>query len=115
MADPIRRIPWPVVDPPDPDAMVTREWLVTNGLGGYASGTVAGVITRRYHSVLTAALPSPFGRIVMLSHLAEQLRPTDGRRIEIGGRERTSDAPDAPGTGVLSEFRSSACRARWRY
>src|SRR5712671_3617545 len=115
MADPIRRIPWPVVDPHDPDAMVTREWLVTNGLGGYASGTVAGVITRRYHSVLTAALPSPFGRIVMLSHLAEQLRPAAGRRIEIGGRERTGDAPDAHGTGYLTEFRLEAGLPVWRY
>src|SRR5437764_3739444 len=115
MTEPIRRIPWPVVDPRDPDAMVTREWLGSNGLGGYASGTVAGVITRRYHSVLTAALPSPFGRIVMLSHLAEQLRPTDGRRIEIGGRERTSDAPDARGTGYLTEFRLEAGLPVWRY
>jgi predicted glycogen debranching enzyme len=115
MTDPIRRIPWPVVDPSDPDATVTREWLVTNGLGGYASGTVSGVITRRYHSVLTAALPAPFGRIVMLSHLAEQLRPTDGRRIEIGGRERTGDAPDARGTGYLTEFRLEAGLPVWRY
>ena len=40
----------------------TREWLVTNGLGGYASGTVAGVVTRRYHGLLIAALPAPLGR-----------------------------------------------------
>src|SRR4051794_41784695 len=97
MADPIRRIPWPVVDPHDPDALVTREWLVTNGLGGYASGTVAGVMTRRYHSVLTAALPAPFGRIVMLSHLAEQLRSADGRRIEIGGGGTPRGAPRSQG------------------
>ena len=95
--------------------MVTREWLVTNGLGGYASGTVSGVITRRYHSVLTSALAAPFGRIVMLSHLAEQVRPGDGRRIEIGGRERTGDAPDAHGTGYLTEFRLEAGLPVWRY
>ena len=35
------------------DALLTREWLVTNGLGGYASGTVAGVPTRRYHGLLS--------------------------------------------------------------
>src|ERR1700681_2818971 len=115
MAEPIRRISWPVVDPHDPDAMVTREWLLPNGLGGYASGTVSGVITRRYHSLLTAALPAPFGRIVMLSHIAEQLRPADGRRIEIGGRERTGDAPDARGTGYLTEFRLEAGMPVWRY
>jgi predicted glycogen debranching enzyme len=115
MAEPIRRIAWPVVDPHDPDALVTREWLVTNGLGGYASGTVSGVITRRYHSVLTAALPAPFGRVVMLSHLAEQLRPTDGRRLELGGRELAGDAPDAHGTGYLTEFRLEAGLPAWRY
>ena len=52
-AEPIRRIPWPVVDPHDPDAMVTREWLVTNGLGGYASGTVAGSNRRSNSGIRT--------------------------------------------------------------
>lgn len=40
-----------------------REWLVTNGLGGYAAGTVGGVATRRYHGLLTAALPAPRGQL----------------------------------------------------
>src|SRR5437773_5458090 len=115
MTDPIRRIPWPVVDPDDPEAMVTREWLVTNGLGGYASGTVSGVITRRYHGMLTAALAAPFGRTVMLSHLAEQLRLPGNRRIELGGRERSGDAPDAHGTGYLAEFRLECGLPMWRY
>ena len=99
----------------DRDAAVTREWLVTNGLGGYASGTVPGVITRRYHGLLIAALPAPLGRIVMLSHVAEQITLGDGRRIEIGGRERTGDAPDAHGTGYLTEFRLEAGLPVWRY
>src|SRR5436190_17023498 len=99
MTNPIRRIPWPVIDPHDPDALVTREWLITNGLGGYASGTVAGVITRRYHGMLIAALPAPLGRTVMLSHVAEQVRFADGRRVEIGGREQAGDTRDAHGTG----------------
>ena len=43
------------------EPLLTREWLVTNGLGGYASGTVAGVATRRYHGLLIAALPAPLG------------------------------------------------------
>ena len=67
ISEPIRRVPWPVIDPGDPEAPVTREWICTNGLGGYASGTVSGVITRRYHGLLIASLPGPFGRIVMLS------------------------------------------------
>src|SRR5437867_4625125 len=87
------------------ELLLDREWLVTNGLGGYASGTVSGVITRRYHGLLIAALAAPLGRLVMLSHLAEQVRWPDGRRAEIGGRERSGDAPDAHGTGYLVEFR----------
>jgi predicted glycogen debranching enzyme len=115
MTETLRRIPWPVVDPENPDALVTREWLVTNGLGGYASGTVAGVVTRRYHGLLIAALAEPFGRMVMLSHVAEQLRGADGKRVEIGGRERTGDAPDARGTGCLTEFRLEDGLPVWHY
>jgi len=113
---PVRRILWPPTpDKDEPDALVTREWLVTNGLGGYASGTVSGVITRRYHGMLIAALPAPFGRMVMLSHLAEQVRFPDGKRCEIGGRERIGDAPDAHGTGYLTEFRLEGGLPVWRY
>jgi predicted glycogen debranching enzyme len=114
MSEPLRRIPWPV-DPTDPEVNATREWLVSNGLGGYASGTVAGVITRRYHGLLIAALPAPLGRIVMLSHVAEQIRWPDGRRAEIGGRERPGPNPDARGTGYLTEFRVESGLPVWRY
>ncbi len=41
------------------ETALTREWLVTNGIGGYAIGTVAGVNTRRYHGLLGAALRPP--------------------------------------------------------
>jgi hypothetical protein len=51
--------------------LIETEWLVTNGLGGYASSTLAGVITRRYHGVLVSALPNPLGRTVMLNHLGK--------------------------------------------
>ncbi|MGL5877529.1 MAG: glycogen debranching enzyme N-terminal domain-containing protein, partial [Xenococcaceae cyanobacterium] len=43
----------------------SREWLVTNGIGGYASGTVAGMLTRRYHGLLVAALDPPLGRTLL--------------------------------------------------
>jgi predicted glycogen debranching enzyme len=49
----------------------TREWLVTNGIGGYASGTVAGLLTRRYHGLLVAALNPPLGRTLLLAKLDE--------------------------------------------
>lgn len=59
-----------------------REWLETNGLGGFASSTVAGVHTRRYHGLLTAALRPPGGRVLMLSKL-EETAIVDGRRYEL--------------------------------
>jgi len=74
IVEPIRRLAWPPPEASEPDALVTREWLVTNGLGGYASGTVAGVITRRYHGLLIAALPAPLGRTV--TWLSITVRPS---------------------------------------
>jgi predicted glycogen debranching enzyme len=48
-----------------------REWLVTNGIGGYASGTLAGLLTRRYHGLLIAALEPPVGRTLLVTRLDE--------------------------------------------
>ncbi len=50
-----------------------REWLVTNGLGGYASSTLSGANTRRYHGLLVAALNPPTGRTVIVSKVEETL------------------------------------------
>ena len=55
-----------------------REWLVANGLGGYASATIAGTITRRYHGFLIAALPPPLGRMVVLNDLDVEIEREDG-------------------------------------
>ena len=60
------------------DEALTHEWLVTDGLGGYASGTVIGPHTRRYHGLLVAPLAPPLGRHVLLSKLEETLA-LDGR------------------------------------
>src|SRR5882757_3170542 len=115
MAVPFRRIAWPpAADPSDPDAFVTREWLVSNGLGGYASGTVAGVITRRYHGLLIAALPAPFGRTVMLSHLADEIRWRDGRQQPLGDLEWRGGVPASLGSSSLVEFRLDAGLPVWR-
>ncbi|MGL5940181.1 MAG: amylo-alpha-1,6-glucosidase [Waterburya sp.] len=48
-----------------------REWLITNGIGGYGAGTISGILTRRYHGLLIAALKPPLGRTLMLSKLNE--------------------------------------------
>ena len=55
------------------DEMVGREWLATNALGGYASSTVVGLNTRKYHGLLVAALAPPVRRMVLLSRVEETL------------------------------------------
>jgi len=57
----------------DLDLALTREWLVTNGLGGFASGTIAGVNTRRYHGLLVAAIDPPVRRMLLLAEIEEWL------------------------------------------
>jgi predicted glycogen debranching enzyme len=57
----------------DLNSAETREWIVTNGIGGYASGTVAGLLTRRYHGLLLAALHPPLGRTLLLAQLEEEV------------------------------------------
>ena len=57
-----------------------REWLETNGLGGFASSTITGLNTRRYHGLLIAATKPPVGRLLLLSKLEEAL-VIDGQRL----------------------------------
>jgi predicted glycogen debranching enzyme len=65
-----------------------REWLVANGLGGYAAATMMGAITRRYHGFLIAALPAPLGRMVVLNDLEVDVEFADGSVVNMreGGR-----------------------------
>src|SRR5437763_12139216 len=114
MDDWVLRIPWPGVHPEESEALLTREWLVTNGLGGYASGTLAGVATRRYHGLLIAALPVPFGRRVMLNHLSELVRLPNGATALLGGEEHASGRLDVPGSAYLTEFRLDQGVPIWR-
>jgi predicted glycogen debranching enzyme len=99
---------------PGEPADLSREWLVTNGLGGYASGTVFGTPTRRYHGLLIAALPAPMGRVAMLSHVCARLRLPDGRSVALdteGPRATGADATPA----TLVEFRLESGLPVWRY
>ena len=107
----VRVMPW---TGGDVEPLVSREWLVTNGLGGYASGTISGVATRRYHGLLIAALPAPHGRSMMLAQLGEQLTLADGRTISLGGQERVGDLA-IPGAASLRELRLELGLPVWRY
>src|SRR5512138_2865382 len=107
-----------IEDPRDPepgDPMPRREWLVTNGLGGYASGTVAGVVTCRYHGLLVSALPAPLGRIVMLNHLLERVRLQDRRIVWLGDEDEVAGPNAADRTEHLVEFRLELGLPVWRY
>ena len=73
-----------------PDVLVEREWIVCNGLGGYASGTLGGVITRRFHGLLVAALHNPLGRTMMLNQLVEVATVGDGPPIPLGGADASA-------------------------
>ena len=67
-------------------AATQREWLETNGLGGFASSTLIGLHTRRYHGLLTAALSPPVGRFILLSKLEETLI-VDSVRYELSANQ----------------------------
>ena len=66
----------------DFEAASSREWLETNGIGGFASGTISGANTRRYHGLLTAATLPPLGRVTVLSKFEETLE-IDGCEYEL--------------------------------
>jgi predicted glycogen debranching enzyme len=110
----VRRLRWDSTDE-GRQALVSKEWLVTNGLGGYASGTVAGGLTRRYHALLIAALPTPFGRTVMLNALWERLRWPDGRAISLENLVDTGDGKEFETTAYLTAFRLEQGLPVWEY
>ena len=85
MTTSIDREPWSKIAGHQVDDLVDREWLVTNGLGGYASGTLLGVCSRKYHGLLIASLPGPLGRTMMLNHLIEELQLGSGKVIPLAG------------------------------
>src|SRR2546423_14602866 len=115
MDDWVLGMPLPQDEAKRADLLLNQEWLVTNALGGYASGTMAGVASRRYHSLLIAALPAPLGRRVMLNHLSELLRLRDGSTVLFGGEERAGGALQLHGADYLTEFRLDMGLPVWRY
>jgi predicted glycogen debranching enzyme len=114
----IDRVVRPVPLPPNVEAraetLINIEWLVTNGIGGYSSSTAAGVITRRYHGVLVAALPNPLGRMVMLNHLGEELRVGD-RHARLNSETRVAGPIDPMAAAQVAEFRLESGLPVWEY
>jgi len=87
----------------DLGATQNREWIVTNGIGGYASSTVAGMHTRRYHGLLVAATRPPAGRIVMLSKLEETV-VINGRRQDLSTNLYGGGTIHPEGYRLLGQF-----------
>src|SRR5690242_15619750 len=113
MSDLVRSLAWP--GKASVEEILDREWIVTNGVGGYASGTVSGVITRRFHGLLIAALPSPFGRRMMLNEVVETVVFPDGRRIRLGGEQRANSQMQLPSAEFFKEFRVECGLPVWIY
>jgi glycogen debranching enzyme len=97
------------------EQLIYREFLVGNGLGGYASGTLAGVCTRRYHGLLVAALPVPMGRVNMLSRCTEELVFDGGHAVRLDGEEPEEGRLLLPGTPLLEYFELRGGLPVWRY
>src|SRR5687768_7070335 len=100
----LNRMPWRTTEESDPVQLLVREWLVTNGLGGYSSASVSGACIRRYHGLLVSAFPAPLGRLVMLSHLTEEIALPDDSVIDFSSEERSEDHLDLHSAKYLSEF-----------
>ncbi len=87
----------------DLEAALRREWLETNGLGGFASSTIIGLNTRRYHGLLVAATTPPVGRLVLLSKVEETL-VIDGKRFDLSAN-RYPGVIHPQGFHYLKQFR----------
>jgi len=89
------------------------EWLITNGLGGYASGSLAGVNTRRYHGIFVPNLQNPKGRHVMISRLDEKIIMGNDE-YQLGGTDFDGNLNDTA-TRWLKTFTADNNTARWLY
>jgi predicted glycogen debranching enzyme len=95
-------------------AAESREWLVTNGIGGFASGTIATGMTRRYHGLLTAALQPPLGRNQLIAVLDEIVR-YGGATYALATHRWASGAVDPQGFLYLEGFRLEGTTPVWTY
>jgi len=91
-----------------------REWLVTNGLGGYASGTVSGNLTRRYHGLLMAALSPPVGRMQLVAQTEDTVR-YEGTNYAMSTNRWASGAVEPKGYVNIERFRLEGTIPLWHF
>ena len=95
-------------------AALRSEWLVTNGLGGYASGTLSGKPSRKYHGLFVPNLASPQGRHILISR-CDELFSAGARRWSAGGGNYGIEPDSADERGVATEFRLERRIAVWQF
>lgn len=95
-------------------AAESREWLVTNGIGGYASGTVAGSLTRRYHGLLIAALHPPLGRTQLVAAIDEVVHYL-GADFSLATHRWAGGAIDPRSFLTLESFHLEGTKPVWTY
>ncbi|MDI6829071.1 MAG: glycogen debranching enzyme N-terminal domain-containing protein, partial [Armatimonadota bacterium] len=88
----------------DIETAFSREWLVTNGIGGYASSTITWANTRRYHGLLIASLTPPFGRYMLFSKVDEEL-DINGQTYLLGCNEYHDGTIYPQGHKLIDNFR----------
>lgn len=98
----------------DIEASESREWLVTNGLGGFASGTVGGQLTRRYHGLLIAAQHPPLGRTLLVPKFDEVVE-YDGRPYPLATNRWRSGVVEPQGYRRIEEFHLEGMSPVWTY
>jgi len=91
-----------------------REWLCTNGIGGFASGTVAGTLTRRYHGLLVAALKPPLGRILLCSKVDEVVE-YEGLALPLFTNRWAGNTIDPHGYRMIERFALDGTTPVWTY
>ncbi|MEN7546311.1 amylo-alpha-1,6-glucosidase [Rapidithrix thailandica] len=103
------------VDLADFDSAIQKEWLVTNGIGGFASGTVTGANSRSYHGLLVASLPI-LDRMVLLAKLDENVTLEGlGTSFQLGANEYADGTIDPAGYIYQEAFWLEGTLPTWRY
>lgn len=97
----------------DDESLLHTEWLLTNGLGGFACGTLASTPTRKYHSLLNAALHNPYGRTIMLNFVEDIITFSDERRVKLSYLRKQSNGSIE--SYVPQEFRVENGLPIWTY
>jgi predicted glycogen debranching enzyme len=105
-------LPWDAGQ--DPAFLRTREWLVTNGLGGFASGSIAGIPTRKYHGLFVPNLAHPKGRHVMISRCDEMIVRGE-QHVHLGGAEFEHERFTGESPRYLRQFRLHQRIAVWLF